>query len=151
MITNKSGTYALIARSERSRSLTIGQLGSFEAQSGYYVYIGSAFGPGGIHARISHHSRLAAKPHWHMDYLRPQVDIIEIWYTTDEKIREHHWANHLAAHRLSHPPLHGFGASDCSCIAHLFYFKSKPSGDYFRRTARLKYPSHSAIKIFIPR
>ena len=54
-----------------------------------------------------------------MYYLGPQVDIVEIWYTTDKKSREHQWANHLAAHRLSFLPLNGFGASDCSCIAHL--------------------------------
>lgn len=150
MITNECGTYALVAKAEKSRDLTIGRLGSFQTQSGYYVYVGSAFGPGGIKARVSHHNRSSATPHWHMDYLGPQVDIVEIWYTTDKKSREHQWANHLATHRLSSLPLHGFGASDCACIAHLFFFKSKPSGDYFRRTIRPRYPSHNAINIFIP-
>ena len=148
MTTRKSGTYALIARAEKSGTLIIGRLGRLQTQSGYYVYIGSAFGPGGINARISHHSRYATRPHWHMDYLRPRVDIIEIWYTTDERNREHQWANHLAAHRLSYLPLHGFGASDCSCTTHLFHFNSKPSGHYFRKRIRQRYPSYSTINIF---
>jgi len=37
---------------------------------GYYIYIGSAFGPGGVRARMLRHLRADKPKHWHIDYLR---------------------------------------------------------------------------------
>lgn len=147
MITDRRGTYALILRTKKSGQLTVGRLGSLQIATGYYVYIGSAFGPGGLGARLAHHDRIAEAPHWHMDYLRPQAEIVEIWYTSDDKSREHQWAENLAAYKRSSLPLPGFGASDCACSTHLFYFKSKPSGAYFRKTIRSRHPGHAAIHV----
>jgi Uri superfamily endonuclease len=147
MIPDRSGTYALILLAEKPAQLTVGRLGSLQIATGYYAYAGSAFGPGGLRARLSHHNRITDAPHWHMDYLRPQVDIVEIWYTSDEKSREHQWAGHLAAHKRASLPLPGFGASDCACRTHLFHFKSKPSAAHFRKTIRSRHPGHAAIHV----
>ena len=37
---------------------------------GKWYYVGSALEPGGLRVRIAHHARIAARPHWHIDYLR---------------------------------------------------------------------------------
>ena len=76
-MTCEPGTYALVLRSRKLASLRIGRLGTLKLQPGFYVYIGSAFGTGGLQARIKHHQRIAAHPHWHIDYLREVCDLVE--------------------------------------------------------------------------
>jgi len=70
MLSDEPGTYILILKSAVTRRVRVGRLGNLQLCPGYYVYIGSAFGPGGLRARIDHHQRLAKRPHWHIDYLR---------------------------------------------------------------------------------
>jgi len=120
------GSYVLIMRCTGIDRLTIGRLGILRIRKGYYLYAGSACGPGGIRARVHHHLAHSSRPHWHLDYLRPAVDLIEVWYSTDPERLEHRWAGTLRAGDGCSMPLPGFGSSDCSCIAHLFYSKRKP-------------------------
>ena len=54
------GTYALVFRAKRKRRLIIGKLGTLNLQPGCYVYVGSAFGPDGLKARIGHHRKIHA-------------------------------------------------------------------------------------------
>ena len=51
---DEKGTYVLIASVPQMKRLGIGQLGEFDIVPGYYAYVGSAFGAGGLYARISH-------------------------------------------------------------------------------------------------
>ena len=120
------GTYALVFNSTKKRKVRIGKLGTLQVNCGFYVYVGSAFGPGGLRARISHHQRKSNRPHWHIDYLSPYLQLYEIWYTYDPVYREHEWAGLLSVKRASHIPLPGFGSSDCRCNAHLLFFYSRP-------------------------
>jgi Uri superfamily endonuclease len=120
------GTYALIFNSTKKRNISIGKLGTLQVKSGFYVYVGSAFGPGGLRARISHHKRKSRRPHWHIDYLSPYLQLKEIWYTYDPAYREHEWAGLFSVKAAAHIPLPGFGSSDCRCKAHLFFFYSRP-------------------------
>jgi Domain of unknown function DUF123 len=71
MIPASPGTYALVLRCSTTRTVRIGRIGTIRLMPGWYVYIGSAFGPGGLRARIGHHTARAARPHWHIDHLRP--------------------------------------------------------------------------------
>jgi Uri superfamily endonuclease len=114
---------------------------------GYYTYIGSAFGPGGLKARINHHLNHCSRPHWHLDYLRPQLELSEIWYTYDQTRREHQWAAIHSGARGVMMPLPGFGSSDCRCPSHLFFYKAKPSGPYFRRKIREKFKDHARFMV----
>ena len=123
------GTYALILRLNRSRRIRIGCLGILELQPGYYIYVGSAFGPGGLRARTGRHRKKRGPRHWHIDYLKPWVDLTEIWFTHDPVKREHQWAEALLAEADSFTPLPGFGSSDCKCPTHLVYSPSKPDPD----------------------
>jgi Uri superfamily endonuclease len=130
------GTYALVLACAVEGTIEIGRLGELRVRPGYYVYVGSAFGPGGVAARIRHHLRPAARPHWHVDYLRAVTRVEEIWYTHDASRCEHAWAGLLAGARGSSTPLVGFGASDCACATHLVYCSARPSWPSFRRRAR---------------
>jgi len=55
------GTYALILVAEEQQSAEIGKLGALDVQPGFYVYVGSARGPGGLKARIARHTRSEKK------------------------------------------------------------------------------------------
>ncbi len=144
---SRLGTYALILSSSINRSINIGKLGTLPLEPGFYIYIGSAFGPGGLKARIKHHINNSSRPHWHIDYLSPVVNISEIWLTNDLVHREHQWAKIYSQTRQVFLPLMGFGSSDCRCPSHLFFNKSKPSGNYFRRKIRAKFHDHARIMI----
>src|SRR4029450_6767805 len=100
----------------------IGRLGPLAVQRGFYVSIGSAFGPDGVRARVAHHGRPAPRPHWHLDYLRAVTELSAVWWTPDPVRREHQWATRIARLRDATIPLRGFGASDCDCASHLFFF-----------------------------
>jgi len=41
------GTYALILRSEKRSRIQAGRWREIDVEPGYYIYVGSAFGPGG--------------------------------------------------------------------------------------------------------
>ena len=132
-MTDQPGTYALVLDCHRSSPVRIGRLGALELQRGFYVYIGSAFGPGGLSARIQHHRQVAARPHWHIDYLRPACDLVAVWFTTDAARQEHAWANAVAQLTGARAPLPGFGSRDCECETHLYHFDGMPSVRDFRQ------------------
>ena len=128
----RPGTYALIMRCSSEQKVEVGKLGRLHLRPGFYVYVGSAFGPGGLKARIAHHMKISEKPHWHMDYVRPALVPEEIWFTYDTKHREHQWAGALARIDGGTIPFSGFGASDCRCKSHLYLIRVKPSARRFR-------------------
>jgi len=139
------GTYALILFSSTSSNFEIGKLGTMQVCRGNYVYVGSAFGPGGLAARIAHHTRIAPHPHWHIDYLKQFIQLQSVWFTYDRIAREHQWAALLAAMRGAAIPVPKFGASDCKCTSHLVYFQKLPSRDAFRRKAHSFIKDHDKI------
>ena len=141
-----AGTYALLLRCPRPQRLRVGKLGLLRVREGHYVYVGSAFGPGGISARTRRYCAIAASPHWHIDYLRPRVRLVEIWCTNDPARREHLWASHFRAMDDAVIPLQGFGASDCGCASHLFFFPQRPRIARFRGRMHDAIPDHAAIE-----
>ena len=130
---NLPGTYALVLESACDKNVEIGKLGRLHVRPGFYVYVGSAFGPGGLKARIAHHMKISAKPHWHIDYLRSILQLNEAWYTYAVERNEHRWADTFSSLRGTTIPMTGFGASDCSCTSHLFAFTIQPSIRSFHR------------------
>jgi len=142
MLKGKRGSYALLFHAPDTVSVSAGKLGELSLQQGYYLYCGSAFGPGGVEARTAHHRRLSKRPHWHIDYLRPYLQLLAIWYTYDPQPREHQWAQQLATLRGASFPFPGFGSSDCTCVSHLVRLGYRPSFTAFRRRLRLQVPEH---------
>jgi Uri superfamily endonuclease len=135
------GTYALFLSSTGDHMVQVGQLGQLHVRRGFYVYIGSAFGPGGVWARVAYHCRPVTRLHWHVDYLRKAAQLAEVWWTHDPVRREHQWAALFERLRGSSIPLRGFGASDCDCASHLFFFTTPLSFSIIRQKLERPVPS----------
>jgi Uri superfamily endonuclease len=129
------GTYVLIAFAGQMTRLEIGRLGTFAIVPGFYAYVGSAFGSGGLRARIGHHLESTAAPHWHIDYLLRVADPVEVWYTTAGQKLEHHWAELFGRTPRFRVPIPRFGSSDYhrSRSSHLFYAKRQPAFRWFEQ------------------
>lgn len=56
-MTSETGTYALRPRAEEEQTIEVGALGEMSIRPGWYVYVGSAFGPGGLQSRVLRHVR----------------------------------------------------------------------------------------------
>ena len=121
------GTYILILYLKRTKVISVGKLGDCSFPGGYYSYVGSALGPGGLKARLKHHLHSTAIPHWHIDYLRPRTRLVEIWISESEEHLEHLWVTLLYQLNATVRRFKGFGCSDCKCPSHLFYFPGRPS------------------------
>ncbi|MFQ5702182.1 MAG: DUF123 domain-containing protein [Acidobacteriota bacterium] len=140
------GTYALILRAASRRRIRIGKLGTLAVRPGSYVYVGSAYGPGGLRGRLRHHMRPAARPHWHIDYLRRCTRLDGVWLALDAPSREHAWAGVFERFPERMIPLLGFGSSGCSCRTHLFFFRMPPDLKRFRRCVRARVPGHARVE-----
>lgn len=114
------GIYALALRLAEPLTLTIRRQ-FYSLPSGIYIYVGSAYGPGGIRARLGRHLRSVGRPHWHIDSVRAVAEIIGWHYARRSASYECKWAQTLAARADTTIPVPGFGASDCrsGCAAHL--------------------------------
>ncbi len=141
----RPGTYALILKSSSERRIEIGKLGKCLIQPGYYVYTGSAFGPGGLKARIAHHERISQRPHWHIDYLRLALPLNEVWFSYNSKRHEHQWADAFRHLMGATRPIVGFGASDCRCKSHLFLFSTRPAVSRLRDQLPTHLNGHAKI------
>ena len=131
----EKGTYILITSVSQVKCIEVGSLGRFEIIPGFYAYVGSAFGSGGLRARLRHHLESTAEPHWHIDYLVRCSTPVEIWYSTDHDKLEHDWAELLEGSKRFRVPIPRFGSSDYhrSRASHLFYSKKLPSFSWFRQ------------------
>jgi Uri superfamily endonuclease len=123
-VAQPAGTYALLLRLWAGADITVGRLGIFTFPAGYYVYVGSALGRGGLPARLARHGRQQKRMHWHIDYLLAYARIIGVQTDTSGERLECTWARkwlHKPGAQIIAP---GFGASDCRCPAHLVYSES---------------------------
>ncbi len=123
----KAGTYALLLHARQAAHIRVGRLGRLKIVPGWYVYVGSALGPGGLAARLNHHRKKARRPRWHIDYLRRRAEITAVFCAPEPVRREHQWAEALKSAPGASMPLPGFGSSDCRCTGHLFFFPRKPA------------------------
>lgn len=125
-ISGQPGTYAVLLSPNHQGPVPIGRLGILMLGNGCIIYVGSALGPGGVASRCRHHRRIATRPHWHLDSLRPHCEIIGYWIAYGTERREHAWAQALALIPGARRPLPGFGSSDCDCSAHLVELDAAP-------------------------
>lgn len=113
------GTYAMLLELTRRSSVSVGALGCQRLPPGSYLYVGSARGPGGLRARLAHHRRGPARPHWHIDYLRMRAPVRWVWALASTERLECEWAGRLVRAGGLEPSAARFGASDCRCPTHL--------------------------------
>jgi Uri superfamily endonuclease len=128
----ESGSYVLILAVPRKILLDVGKLGPMVFKRGWYAYVGSAFGPGGLAARLGRHLEPVQKRHWHIDYLRAEAVLVDIWAAAGLPKREHLWASILMSNPNAGQGVIGFGCSDCRCPSHLIYFAQRPARGWLR-------------------
>ena len=129
------GTYALILALDAPRTIPVGRLGERSFDAPYYLYAGSALGPGGLAGRLAHHLRPVIRPHWHIDALRRHARIAALWTACDGRRLECAWAT--AAGRLRGARVvPGFGATDCACTGHLVALSGPPKRSRLRHQLR---------------
>ena len=122
---SSAGTYAIVMRAQDRQQLQIGRLGGVQLSKGWYVYVGSAFGPGGVAARVSRHLQRHKTRHWHIDHLIWATTVREVWYSQRQRDLEHCWAQAALDQPAAQNLLRGFGASDCQCLSHLVRFPTR--------------------------
>jgi len=125
----QAGSYTLLLALSTPWIVDVGVLGRFKLCPGVYAYQGSAYGPGGLRARLGRHLRGSGRARWHIDYLRAEAEVLGYVYLIAEaRLPPKHpfeceWSQGLAGLRGASIPIPGFGASDCKsgCRAHLVY------------------------------
>ena len=124
---NAGGTYLLLFRVDEPLRVRVGRLGPLTLEGGWYAYVGSAHGPGGLRARVRRHVRGSSRRHWHIDYITHILPPHTIYYTVAPVPLECHWVHTLLAHPGVHAPLPGLGSSDCrqGCPAHFLRIPSE--------------------------
>lgn len=141
------GTYLLFLSLPADHTLAVGRLGTFPLAAGLYVYVGSAFGAGGLVARLKHHRNLTGRPHWHVDYLRRASRLEAVWYQEAAVRREHDWARIFSALPGVTMPIPRFGASDCACPAHLFFCSRRPGLAEFQARLDAVFPDDPPVQV----
>ena len=144
------GTYVAFLHLPHDTDIQVGKLGRYEFQSGFYAYVGSAHGPGGLAARLRHHSNPTPRPHWHIDYLRKMTRLDQVWLMESDKLREHAWAAILPTLDGATLSMRRFGASDCICKTHLFHFQRQPRLCSFQKLVRNRFPNDSLVRVLKP-
>jgi Uri superfamily endonuclease len=121
------GTYALLMQFKEDATVAVGRLGTFHFPAGYYVYVGSALGPGGLEARLARHRRGQKALRWHVDYLLAHAEIVDVRIDESGQRLECDWARALLSIPGVQVVASGMGASDCACPSHLIHLVSQES------------------------
>jgi len=119
------GVYCLVFKTPGC-SIRIGALGALPFKAGWYIYVGSALGSGGL-GRLGRHFLLSRlrdkKPKWHVDYLLTSSCfslVYAVYAVTAERFE-----CQLAC-KLDESSIPNFGCSDCCCTSHLLYRQGDP-------------------------
>ncbi len=116
-ISAEPGAYVLLIRLDAALRLDFSAFAGRVLSPGTYAYCGSAYGPGGLAARLARHMRPDKAMHWHIDRLTAAGRIAAVGVASGG--RECDLVELLLA-RGATVPLPGFGGSDCRrCAAHL--------------------------------
>jgi Uri superfamily endonuclease len=109
------GAYLLVLELRNDASIQVGKHGVVDFQKGWYVYVGSALN--GLEQRIQRHLQKQKKIHWHIDYLLPFTEVVDIFYKENVRRDECRIAR-MFDRNIS--DVSGFGCSDCTCSSHLY-------------------------------
>ena len=121
----RPGTYALLLQLDKPASIRVGRLCRFKFPRGWYLYVGSARGAGGLRARVRHHWQSTTRLHWHIDFLRRVARPVQVRWQVGATRRECEWAAAIGAQPEARMVAFKFGASDCNCPTHLYYLPGR--------------------------
>ena len=117
------GSYLFIFLLKDNLSITTKGGKNFFLPKGRYVYVGSAFGGGGVLKRVGRHLRKTKPLRWHLDYITA-TDVWEfVGFITFEGKRRECKLSQILEKSPMFEPIKGFGCSDCKCYSHLFRFR----------------------------
>jgi sugar fermentation stimulation protein A len=116
----------LIAHLATKTRIRVGKLGEAEFPAGYYVYCGSALGSLG--KRISRHLSPSKRLHWHIDFLLAAAEVKDVWCLPSEERLECRLSDRVSGMKGAKLIMRRFGASDCKCKSHLWFFPRRPDG-----------------------
>jgi Uri superfamily endonuclease len=133
-----AGVYLLVMYLPDSHEICVGGLGLSRFRKGWYLYAGSARGPGGIRARCARHLRPDKRQRWHIDYLTQIAQVQQVWFT--EVLTEMCIVSVLLRCPKLEQPVAGFGASDSRARSHLFYSRFYPEVSCLPRRMSLYMP-----------
>lgn len=115
----EKGAYVVLARLSGRLAGALPGKSETVLEPGWYLYCGSARGPGGLKARISRHLAEDKKIRWHIDRLTTAASTLVALPFAGAITECQLAAAALASDRFS-IPLPGFGSSDCrTCQSHL--------------------------------
>jgi len=112
---DSKGAYVVALAIAAPIEIRLGKAAPAVLRAGRYLYCGSAYGPGGLRARLGRHFRKTKTLRWHVDHLTTAGEVRGAWAVAQgnecELVRR---LGFLTA------PIDGFGASDCAhCRSHL--------------------------------
>ncbi len=117
-VSSGPGAYVLLIELGAPLALEVASLPRAVLPAGRYAYCGSAYGPGGLKARIGRHLRADKVLRWHVDRLTAAGRIVDVRAVPDG--RECDLLDRLLEAPGASVPVPGFGSSDCRrCPAHL--------------------------------
>jgi Uri superfamily endonuclease len=126
MLSPQKGTYLLVFHLREKLSVETKSGRRFYLPKGVYIYVGSAFGSGGIKARVGRHLKRQKKLHWHIDYITTSEGFEPIGVIPFYGKR---WECKLARFLGKFlKTVEGFGSTDCSCKGHLFLLEDSSEG-----------------------
>jgi Uri superfamily endonuclease len=116
------GAYGIVVRLQEPVRLEIGKFGRVELSNGLYFYGGSAYGPGGLKARLGRHIRAKKSLHWHIDHVTSRGKFVALGML--ENGNECDLVAAAIAREGAAFPVPSFGSSDCqTCISHMVNLK----------------------------
>lgn len=132
------GAYFLGIETKRFLLLAGASFGSARLAPGFYLYCGSAYGPGGMEARLNRHLKRHKKQRWHVDQLTTQGKVRLVGRVPEGQ--ECDLVSQFSALSGSAFPVPGFGSSDCkTCPSHLLLVDEGRLRPYLAEMALVEY------------
>jgi Uri superfamily endonuclease len=115
---DRRGAYVLVLRLDEPIHIEFPRVACDQLIPGWYVYLGSARGSGGIRARVKRHFQHRKKAHWHIDRLT--VRAVEMAALAVVDGYECELVGKLLESLQFKVAAAGFGSTDCRlCEGHL--------------------------------
>ncbi len=134
------GTYVVLLHAPAAGVMRLGRHGTFRLPAGHLLYVGTAFGAGGVLSRTDRHVLGTGPRLWQLDDLRGFAAPVARWWTHHPSPLEHAWARAAADLPGCLGVAPGAGGTDCHstgdrrvCPAHLFAFAAPPTPRAFAR------------------
>ncbi len=122
-LSREPGSYLLLVHMTRPFDFETARLPVQRLTAGWYLYCGSARGPGGMQARVARHMRPSKTERWHIDRLT--VAALSVHAAAFSDMSECEIVAGLLRCEAFSVPVPGFGSSDCrTCPSHLVRFGS---------------------------